>query len=56
MEFLLELFQVTDELEMMLDINTKEELKQLAEAHGYDDKSQLKTSWKISVSGAKKLS
>ncbi len=28
-----------DEIELMLQINSKEELKELAEAHGYDDKS-----------------
>jgi hypothetical protein len=29
----------SDEIEMLLLLNSKEELKQLAEAHGYDDKS-----------------
>jgi len=40
-EFLSDLFPTlkSDELEMILDINTKDELKQLAEAHGYDDKA-----------------
>jgi hypothetical protein len=28
-----------DEIDMLISINSKEELKQLAESHGYDDKS-----------------
>jgi len=40
-EFLLELFPhiKLDEIELMTSINSKDELKELAEAHGYDDKS-----------------
>ena len=40
-EFLSDLFPTlkSDELEMILDIHTQDELKQLAEAHGYDDKA-----------------
>jgi hypothetical protein len=28
-----------EDIQILVDLNTKEELKQLAEEHGYDDKS-----------------
>lgn len=40
-EFLLELYPhlKADELDLLLSINSKDELKTLAQSHGYDDKS-----------------
>ncbi len=40
-EFLYELFPLlkSDEIDLMLSINTKEQLKELAIEHGYDDKT-----------------
>ena len=43
-----------EDINNLIEINSKEELKELAKAHGYDDKT-TRHIWKINVNGVKKV-